>query len=630
MEKRREETSQFKLLGKRRFAPFFWTQFLGAFNDNVFKNALLALVAFNAAYSTNIGTSAIDNLAAGFFILPFVIFSALAGQLADKYEKSALIRYIKLFEIFTMLTASVAFYYNSVWGLLIILFFLGTQSAFFGPVKYSIIPQHLRPDELVEGNAWVESGTFIAILLGTITGALLTKVDNGPHWIAIVVVLIAITGWLTSRRIPPAKSVNETLRIRYNPFTETWKTLQLGRQKRTVFLAIIGISWFWFLGASYLTQLFEFTKIDLNGNQTVVTTLLSLFSIGIALGALLCGRLSGHKVELGLVPIGSIGLTIFGVDIFFAYTPSPGKETGILGFLSITSNFRLLLDFLMIGVFGGLYTVPLYAMIQQRSDPKSLSRVIASLNIMNALFMTVAALLGILLLSVIGITIPQLFLLLALMNIVVALYIYTTIPEFTMRFLIWVITHTMYRVTTRNLDQIPDEGPAVLVCNHVSYMDALIIGGACRRPVRFVIHKPIYRLPVLNYIFRAGKTIPIDSQKTDPDTYNRAFKQISKDLEAGHLVCIFPEGKLTVDGMIDEFKTGIEKIISRNPVPVVPMALKGLWGSFFSHKDGRAIRTRPKRFWSRVELIADTPINPDQVTTHLLKAKVQSLLSRQQ
>ena len=252
MAKQNNEKSQFKLLGKKRFAPFFWTQFLGAFNDNVFKNALLALVAFNAAYSTNLGTSAIDNLAAGFFILPFVIFSALAGQLADKFEKSALIRYIKLFEIFTMLTASVALYYNSVWGLLIILFFLGTQSAFFGPVKYSIIPQHLHPDELVGGNAWVESGTFIAILLGTITGTLLTQADNGPLWIALIVVLIAITGWMTSRKVPLAKSANETLRIRYNPLTETWKTLQLGRQKRAVFLAIMAISWFWFLGASYL------------------------------------------------------------------------------------------------------------------------------------------------------------------------------------------------------------------------------------------------------------------------------------------------------------------------------------------------------------------------------------------
>ncbi|MGC1507571.1 MFS transporter [Ketobacter sp. MCCC 1A13808] len=624
-EPERQEHSQFSLLKSKRFAPFFWTQFFGAFNDNVFKNALMALITFGIL-SSGMELNQMNNLGAMLFILPFFLFSALAGQLADKYEKAKLIRYVKLFEIFIMVVGGLCFWFQQTWGLMLLLFLMGTQSAFFGPVKYSIIPQHLKPDELVGGNALVETGTFLAILLGTISAGVISDLENATRILPFVVVILSVIGYLVCLKIPLAPAPSPDIRVRFNPFTETWKTVQFSRQNKPVFLAIMAISWFWFLGAAYLTQIYGFAKIDLQGDQSVVMSLLAIFSIGIAVGSLLCERLSGHKVELGLVPLGSIGLSLAGLDLYFQTPPAQAAELiGLATFLSQSNSYRVLLDFMLIGIFGGLYIVPLYAMVQQRSEEASRSRIIASINIMNALFMVVSAITGILVLGVMDLSIPQFFLILAIMNAVVACYIYSVIPEFFMRFLIWVITHTMYRVTHTNLDKIPESGPVLLVCNHVSYMDALIIGGACRRPVRFVMFKPIYDLPVLNFIFRTGKTIPIHSRKSDPETYESAFKRISEELRDDEVVCIFPEGKLTQTGGIDEFKNGVEKILQQDPVPIVPMALKGLWGSFFSHKDSKALTRLPRRFWSKVELVAGDPIAPENTDARQLQSAVEQL-----
>ncbi len=408
--------------------------------------------------------------------------------------------------------------------------------------------------------------------------------------------------------------------------TETWRTLGYARQTKSIFLAVLAISWFWFLGAAYLTQIYGFAKDFLGGDQSVVMVLLATFSIGIALGSLLCERLSGHKVELGLVPLGSIGLTIFGIDLFLQDLPAIGTELINAGeFLSSPWNLRIVFDFLMIGVFGGFYIVPLYAMVQARSEPQHRSQVIAAINIMNALFMVASAITGIIVLGVLDLSIPQFFMILAILNALVSIYIYRTIPEFAMRFIIWVLTHTMYRVNHINLHKIPDEGACVLVCNHVSFVDALLIGGACRRPVRFVTFKPIYNMPVLNFIFRTAKAIPIDSKKADPEGYEKAFERIAEELRAGEVVCIFPEGKLTTTGEIDEFKNGISRILDETPVPVIPMALRGLWGSFFSHKDRPALTQLPKRFWSKIDMVVGDTVQPEDASPGYLKEKVAEL-----
>ena len=615
-----------QLMSVGRFAPFFWTQFFGAFNDNVFKNALMLMIAFQAGQFLSMASDVVINLAAGLFILPFFLFSATAGQIADKMEKSLLIRRIKMMEIAIMVLAGWAFWSGSLTALLGLLFLMGTQSAFFGPVKYSIMPDHLKAEEIVGGNALVEMGTFISILLGTLCGGMLIQLKNGPVITGLVLVGMALAGWLASRMIPATQVHSPDLTVRWNLFRETLRTIGYARRERSVFLSILGISWFWLLGAAYLTQLPNFAKIVLSGGESVVTLLLTLFSIGVGVGSLLCERLSDKKVELGLVPLGSIGLSLFGIDLFWASRfPESEGLMSLAQFLATSGSIRLMIDFVMIGVFGGLYIVPLFAMIQMRTPPQERARVIAANNIINALFMVLSSLAGVAILGLAGVSIRVFFLLLALANVAVAVYIYSLVPEFTMRFLVWVITHTMYRFRHRDLDRIPEDSPAVLVCNHVSYMDALLIIGACRRPVRFVIDEPIYRMFLMHFIFRAARAIPIASQRTNPVGLETALQAISTALEAGEVVCIFPEGKLTRDGNVDDFKPGIERIIRRNPVPVVPLALKGLWGSFFSHKNGHAMTRLPQRFWSRVELVAGSTVAPAQVTAVELRDKVMAL-----
>ncbi len=622
-------SSPAELMRSRRFLPFFLTQALGAFNDNVFKNSLLLIITFSAGGSMGMDENLIVNLAAGLFILPFFLLSPTAGQIADKYEKSAIIRIVKFAEIIIMLLAAVAFLFEAYWTLMFLLFAMGTQSAFFGPVKYAILPQHLRETELVGGNALVEMGTFLAILAGTILAGFLATQEHAHEWSAFAVVLLAVLGYLASLGVPAAAAADPTIRVNWNPVTELLSIWRDTRQNHAVYLSIMAISWFWFLGASYLTQFPNFAKLVLHSGATVVTLLLTVFSVGIAIGSLLCERLSEGKVELGIVPIGALGLSLFGADLYFASTAlhlaAHVTDLDAGAFLATDGSSRLLVDLALIGVFGGLFIVPLYALIQQRSDPRRRAQVIAANNVLNAAFMVGSAVFAVLFLTVLKLDIPQYFLVLSIMNLVVCIYVFQQVPEFVFRFVVWMLGHTMYRVSKEGLDHIPDEGPVVLVCNHVSYVDALILGGAIRRPVRFVMDKQIAEMPGLRGFFRIARTIPICSEKHDPETYHAAFARISEELRDGNAVCIFPEGRLTTDGEIGVFRKGIERILEENPVPVVPLALQGLWGSFFSHKDGRALAKRPRRFWSRVRLVAGAAREASEATAAALETAVKQL-----
>jgi 1-acyl-sn-glycerol-3-phosphate acyltransferase len=618
--------SQFALLRERRFLPFFVTQFLGAFNDNVFRNALAVLIAFGTTATVAISSDVLINLSAGLFILPFFLFSALAGQLADKHEKSRLIRMVKLAEIGIMAAAAIAFVTASTYALLVLLFLMGAQSTLFGPVKFGLLPQHLREQELVGGNALVESGTFLAILLGQIAGTFTIGLgERGAQWTGAALVLVAILGWLASRRIPLAPPADPKLEIDWNPFTSTWQSIAIARRERTVFLAVLGISWFWFLGSVFLTQIPNYTRDYLGGGPHVVTLLLTLFSIGIGIGSLACERLSGHRIEIGLVPLGSIGLTLFGIDVFLARSEAvEAAGLTIAQVLDTPGSLRIAFDLVLIGVFGGFYIVPLYAMVLQRSPAPERSRIIAANNILNALFVVASAGIAIALLSS-GFSIPQLFLFTALLNAAVAAYIYFLVPEFLMRFIVWALVNTLYRLDTRDLDNIPDEGPALLVCNHVSFMDALVIGGSVRRPVRFVMDHRIFAIPVLSFVFRTAKAIPIAPRNENEALLEAAYEKVDAELAAGHVVCIFPEGRITADGEMNPFRKGFERILAARPVPVVPLALRGLWGSFFSRKGGAAMRRWPRRFWSKIELVAGRPIAPGDATAELLEERVLEL-----
>ncbi|MDZ4332199.1 MAG: MFS transporter [Pseudomonas sp.] len=617
------EHSQFALLGKKRFLPFFITQLLGAFNDNIFKQSLILAILFKI--SSGADKALLINLCALLFILPFFLFSALGGQFGEKFAKDSLIRKIKFAEIVIMLLGAVGVLLGNLPMMLAVLFAMGTQSALFGPVKYSILPQHLEEQELVGGNALVEMGTFLAILAGTIGAGIIMASSGYAHIVAACVVLVAVFGYLASRGIPAASAAMPQLKLDWNILRQSWLIMKLGLgQRPAVSRSLVGNSWFWFLGAVYLTQIPAYAKEWLYGDESVVTLILTVFSVGIALGSMLCERMSGHKVEIGLVPFGSIGLTLFGILLwwFSGGFPEAAEAHDWLAILSIGQAWWILGSILGIGLFGGFYIVPLYALIQSRTVEHERARVIAANNILNALFMVISAIVSILFLSVAELSIPQLFLTISLMNIAVNSYIFKIVPEFSMRFMIWLLSHSMYRVEHKGLEAIPEEGAAVLVCNHVSFVDALLIGGAVRRPVRFVMYYKIYNLPVLNFIFRTAGTVPIAGRNEDLLIYDAAFKKIAEYLRNGEVVCIFPEGKLTTDGELNEFKNGIERIVEANPVPVIPMALQGLWGSFFSRDPHKGLF---KRLWSRITLVAGTPVAPELAKRELLQAQVAEL-----
>ena len=605
------ERSQFRLLVERRFGPFFGVQFLGAMNDNVFKQALVILLAYQTASFTSMSSDTLQNLAQALFILPFFLFSATAGQLADKYEKSRLITITVALELGVMLLGAAGLFLRSLPLLLGALFLGGLQSALFGPVKYAILPQQLRNHELIGGNALVETGTSIAILAGMIVGGwMVIQPGWGITGVAILSCALSALGIVLSRFIPVAPAPDSGLALNPNPLQETWRMVRFAAANRTVMHSILGISWFWLFGAMLVTQFPNFVRNVLHGNEQVVTLLLVVFSIGIGVGSLLCERLSGHKVELGLVPFGSIGLTVFGVDLGFAAAASSAP------------HWRVLADLFLIGVFGGMYIVPLYALVQSRSEPTHRSRVIAANNILNAVFIVAAAVLSIGMLSA-GLTIPQLFIVAALMNAAVAIYIYTLVPEFLMRFLVWGLIRSVYRLRKRGLEHVPDEGPAVVVCNHVSYVDAMVINAAVRRPIRWVMTHQIFKIPVLSFVFRTAKAIPIAPAHEDAAMLEQAYEAIARELADGQLVGIFPEGKLTADGEMNEFRSGITKILERTPVPVIPMALSGLWRSLFTRN--RARLRHATRLFPSVRLSVGAPFAPADATPQALQAAVLTL-----
>lgn len=433
--------SQFQLLKTRRFSPLFFTQFLGAFNDNLYKNALVILIIFQGSSLYGIDTNIIVTLSAGIFILPFFLFSATAGQLADCYEKSQLIRRVKILEIIIMSLAIIGFYYQNILMLIVLLFLMGTQSSLFGPLKYSILPQHLASEELTGANGLISMGTFLAILLGTILGGILISIaDNGALIIGCLVIILAILGFLTSRYIPTAASTAK-IKINWNIATQTIKMMRYALEDRSVFIAIIAISWFWFIGATYLSQVPAYSKYILGSNNEVVTLLLSMFSIGIGLGSMLCERMSNGRIEPGLVPLGAIGIIIFSIDIYFSSLhfialSLPEAQMNAMQFLEIATSWRVLLDLALIGLFGGFYIVPLNAMVQKRSNPNHRARVIAANNILNALFMVISALSTVAVLQM-GFTIADIFLSLGILTVIVTAILFIIQTEFVLSFIKW-------------------------------------------------------------------------------------------------------------------------------------------------------------------------------------------------
>jgi 1-acyl-sn-glycerol-3-phosphate acyltransferase len=611
------------MMTDRRFWPLFWTQALGAFNDNVFKNGIVMLITFQAATLFGLSSEKLVALCGGIFILPFFLFSAVAGELADQRSKSTLSRFTKVWEILVMLLGAAGFAWNSLPLLLGALFMLGMQATFFGPIKYGILPELLGPRELVAGNALIELGTFVAILLGTLLGGILMGLgETGRHWVSVTALVIAGGGYLTSRRIPHREPQAPGLRVSLNPVGPTLELFRLARKVKSVFLSILAISWFWLLGSIVLSVLPALVKDTLGGSEHVLTFFLALFSLGVGFGSLLCERLSFGSLELGLVPIGSIGMSLFALGI--GLLPMPHAAT-IAELFRSASGWGLALELFLFSISAGLFTVPLYTLIQLRSDEKERSRIIAANNVLNALFMVVGAL-ALMALYGFGLNAPRIFLVLAGANALVAVYVYTVLPEFFSRFVAWVLTRVMYRAKVTGTENFPETGAAVVVCNHVSFVDWLIVSSACPRPIRFVMHYAFMKIPVIGRFFRRAKVIPIAGHREDPAQLEVAFAKIAEELRAGEMVCIFPEGEITRDGKMAPFRQGIARVLAENPVPVIPVALDGMWGSYFSRRHGPAMSKPFRRFWSRIRLTVAKPVPAAEASAERLQAIVADLL----
>jgi len=630
------EPNQFALLGQRRFAPFFWTQFSGAANDNLFKFAFTVMVT----YQLSVGwlPPALAGLVIGaLFILPFLLFSATSGQLTDKYEKTRVIRFVKNLEIAIMAVAAFGFLSGNinlqVPVLLACTFLMGLHSTLFGPVKFAYLPQALNERELTGGNGMVEMGTFVAILLGNIVGGLLVAVPGtGPLYVAVSCVALALAGRGVAQFIPAAPATDPGLKINWNPVTETWRNLRLAYGNIVVFRSMLGISWMWFFGAVFLSQFPSFAKEVMHGDEQVASLLLVVFSIGIAAGSLLCEVLSRRHVEIGLVPLGAIGMSVFAIDLYFSSSGLPPSPLlGLAAFVAQPAHWRVLLDLTLLSLFAGLYSVPMYALIQLRSQPTHRARIIASNNILNALFMIVSAILAGALLGA-GFSIPQIFLFVGLANAVVAFYIFMLVPEYLLRFIALVASRCIYRFRVRGDENIPASGAAVLACNHVSFVDPVLMMAASPRPIYFVMDHRIFKMPVLGWLFRLARAIPIAPRAEDPEAYEAAFEAAAKVLRNGDLLAIFPEGGITKDGTLQEFRGGIMKILENAQrdgltVPVVPMALSNLWGSFFSRIEQGGAMVRPFRrgMLSRVGLDIGAAMAPGQVQPGVLRERVLAL-----
>lgn len=619
--------NQFQLLRQRRFLPFFAVQCFGALNDNVYRQAIIGLLFWLGIDPAQ--RTLYTNLAPALFILPYFLFSSIAGQFAEKLEKQRLIVITTTMEIAIMSLAAVGFLTQNMVVLLIALFCTGLQSTLFGPVKYSILPSVLKPEELTGGNGLVEMGTSISILVGMIFGGLIFQLAgaHGPIAAATAVIALAVTGNLVARQIPHVDAGAPGLKPNWNLLSESLAIMRLARKQLAVRNAILGVSWFWFIGTVLTAQLPTYAEVNLGGQPSLYIFALALFSIGTGTGSLLCEKLSGRTVEIGLVPLGAFGISAFLLDLYFA-RPGAATQSGltVMHFLQAPGSWRICIDLVGIGLFTGFFVVPLFALIQSRTPREELSRVIAGVNIQNSLFIVIAAGLGIALQRFLGWSIPQVFLALAIANAVVAVWIFSIVPEFLMRFLSWVMVRALYRLELHGIeDQVPDEGPAVIVCNHVSYMDALILSAAIPRPVHFVMYYKIFNIPGMHWIFRHAKAIPIAGAHEDPELMRAAFEKIDAALAEGELVGIFPEGALTRDGDIAAFKSGVEKILERRPVPVVPMALRGMWASMWSRRDSRLRRMRvPRRFRAHIEVAAAPPM-PAQSDAASLEAAVRDL-----
>ncbi|TAL33873.1 MAG: acyl-[ACP]--phospholipid O-acyltransferase [Alphaproteobacteria bacterium] len=581
------------ILTSRRFLPLFVTQFLGAFNDSMFKNGLAMLVTYKLAKTVNGDTGILVALSQGIFILPFFLFSATAGQLSDKMDRGQIARYVKIAEIAIMFFATVGFLTGSVTTLMVAVFGMGLHSTFFGPVKYAILPQHLEGKELLEGNAYVEAATFLAILIGTTAGGLLIGVEHGDIFISLAVLAVAGAGYAASRFIPAAPGPSPDLVINKNVWAETTKIMDHIRQDVDIYRCVLAISWFWMIGSIYLVQFIPFARDYLGGNESVATLLSTMFAVGIGAGSVFCNKLLKGRVQATYVPIAAIGMALFGIDLFLAShdgAPAPAGLALTAGqFLSVPSHWRILLDLFMIAFSGGMFGVPLYAMVQKDSDPAYLARQIAGLNVMNAMFMVTGAVATAVLLAM-HFTLPQIFLAIALANVLVAVYIAQLLPDHLFRSVARAVFGWMYGVKVIGMENFEKAGNKVLIiANHTSFLDAALIAAYLPVKITFAINTHVAKLWWMQPLMKIVDAFPVDP--TNP----MAIKSLVDVVKGGKIGMIFPEGRITVTGSLMKVYEGPGLIADKAHAKILPIRIEGAQYTRFSRLHGKVrLRAFPK------------------------------------
>ncbi|HEX4880169.1 MAG TPA: MFS transporter [Limnobacter sp.] len=599
------------LIQQASFGPYFWTTTMGVLVGNLFKNLVVLLLVYRAAeYGVGGGDALLANLVAGLFIVPFVLFSGLGGVLASRLEPSRLFVMLKWAESAIVLLACLGLVMH--WGsvLLVCVFLMGTQAAFFGPIKYAYIPQAVRAEELMSANAYIETSTFLAILFGTLLAGALLSLSDQPQWQLLALATCSAVGVWQAHCIPRlpmrAAAGAQPALVWQDVYRSVRASMQATNEQLSVRRSVLAISAFWFTGALVLANLPGLAKNYLGLGELGFSALLAVFSVGVGVGSCLAERLSGKQVEIGLVPLGALGM--------------------VLALLSLWQHADNLWAFggslAALGMAGGLFVVPLYALIQLRATPGKTASVIAFLNIQNSVFMILAALLAMALLLA-GLKLHDMLLVGALFNVLVCAVVFKTVPEFMARFVVFLLIHTVYRFRVQGHANFPTEGAAYIAPNHISWIDAFVLSAACRRPFAFVMYYKIFNMPVVNWFFKAMKAIPIAGKNEDEHVYLQAMAEIKRRIESGHLVCIFPEGAISRDGEVAPFKPGLLKMLERAPAPVIPVAIGRMWGSAFSRKHRSWIMRLP--IWDigrPVSVHVGKPIAPACVDMHTLRSEV--------
>jgi 1-acyl-sn-glycerol-3-phosphate acyltransferase len=617
-------SNQFRMMFERRFVPLWLCNTLGEFSNQLARAATAGLLAGYALTTATAGE--LRGMAATIFVIAAIMAAPFGGQLADRVAAHRLISLSRLVGLAGAVLAALGVWFGIGWAVITGLCIAAVQAAVFGPARGVLLRKHLSDSELTGGNGLLTAGWQLTAVAALAIGLLEPTSAGVANKVMVgMLVATAATAWLASLALPVTEAPAPGMTFNWNPLKALRSAWVPAVSERGTFLAILGISWFWFTSLTYMIYLPDYANADFGAGRDAAMAMLAILLVGIAAGALICAPLSGRRVELGLVPLGAIGILATGLDFYFNTPASPlGASMSLEAMLGSSVYRRSMLDLFLMGAATGLFVVPLYAVIQQRAKPGQLGRVLGGMYLFNLLFITVS-LAAAEWLHRHGVAVSTLMLGTTLLHAAASVYIFLLLPEFLLRLVMWVLIHTVYRVRASGMDNIPENGPAVIVSNHVTYIDPLLIGARVRRPIRFVMHKHIFQIPIMATLFRLNKAIPIVSGRTDPEGLKAALDLVAAELEAGQLVVIFPEGHLTRDGDIDTFRSGVEQMVARTPVPVIPVAVQGLWGSFFSNFGGTALTHWPRFSWSRIGLVAGEAVPPDLVSAADLQQRVLKL-----